>query len=183
MKGFYFYMAFDLSSKGNVNPHCNARSRECRHVRHFHISCKTFSRTHRWVGLSSTVLKISNGQIACQQQWRENLTSNILLSSAMGWQMKHEQTPEGGRTWGKAQTDIQKVGSFSFAVWAQRNQYPVLVLPVLFEHPFCLDYSLLLQEAFGAVTYSLCFLKIDLERKLYSTKVEDVLDPNASIFP
>lgn len=46
-KGFYFYMAFDLKSKGNVNPHCNVRSRECRHVRHFHISCKTFSSTSR----------------------------------------------------------------------------------------------------------------------------------------
>lgn len=69
-----------------------------------------------------------------------------------------------------------------FQLCCVRNQYPVLVLPALFECPFCLDYSLLLQEAFGAVTYSFCFLEIDLERKLYSNKVEDVLDPNASKF-
>lgn len=120
-------------------------------------------------GLSSTVLKIRNRQVACQQQWREKFTSSIFLSSAMGWQMKHEQTPERGSL-GKGTGWHPKVGSFSFSVGAQTNQYPGLVLTVLFEHSFCLDNSLLQQEAFGARSYSFCFLEMDSKRKLYSIK-------------
>lgn len=112
--------------------------------------------THALAGLSlaQCVLKISDGQIACQQQWRENFTSNIFLSSAQGWEMKHECADTWRRgNLGKGTDCSRKVGFFSFAVWAQRTQYLISVLPVLFDGLVCVDNSLLLQEAFGAVTY------------------------------
>lgn len=150
-------MAFDLKSKANINPHHNVRSSECRHVRHFRISLKTFRSTHRLAGLSlaQCALKISNGQIACQQRWRENFTSDLFLSSAQGWEMMHEHADTWRRgSLGKDMGQCQKVGLFRFVVWVERNQYPVSILTVLFSVPVCLDNSLLLQEAFGAVTYS-----------------------------
>lgn len=66
---------------------------------------------------------------------------------------------ECGDTWrrgnlGKGTDCSEKMGFFRFAVWGQRNQYPVLMLPVLFDDLVYADDSLLLQEAFGAVTYS-----------------------------